>query len=293
MMVSESLVAEGRLGIVDAGLVRYFESLKKEARTVGVRVTESLYAPLVTREHLDAFLSALTVVDWVASQDADRDMHVPRGCLTGGSCPVVPFPEDELREYTTVRMLKYVDVWSEPRPAFGGKHCPIEELADLYRRGRRIGRLAVVAGSFDVIHVGHVALMQLARNMADVLIVASQSTNSIRQQPKNVRNDLPIYGEADRLSVLAALRCVDHVVLFDELDCLRTLELLCPDLYVKHERDRGRDIVAAEADLVTGMGGQTVYVDAQEHGHTSGTIIQAVRRRVEAREGGAANEEVR
>lgn len=257
------LIVEGKIGIPDASLVRHLEGLREHASCLGVRVTESTYAPFVQRVHLELFLSSLMAVDWIAPP-GERDQHaVHEGCAAQNEHRTCPLPEQALLDYTRARMLKQVDVWSEPRPAFFGKYRPVEMLAERLGRdpARRSRRLALVSGSFDIIHIGHILLMQEAKAMADVLIVAAQGTSSIRQQPKNNRGDLPIYGELDRLTLLGALACVDYVVMFDELDCRRVLEILRPDLYVKHERDRWREIVAEEADLVDRLGGHTVYTN--------------------------------
>ncbi len=68
------------------------------------------------------------------------------------------------------------------------------------------------------------------------------------------------------------------MVVFDELDCQQTLELLRPNCYVKHERDRDRDIVQQEAALVERFGGHTLYITHQEFGYASGAIVQCIRR---------------
>jgi cytidyltransferase-like protein len=193
----------------------------------------------------------------------------------------VRLPEAELEEYTVLRMTKQVDIRDEPEPS---GVCEAADLAGRYGTdpARRDLRLALVAGTFDVIHLGHLCLMEQARAMADRLVVAMQSTRSIRQQPKNHHGDLPIYGEADRIAVVTALACVDHVVLLDDLDCRRTLALLRPNCYVKHQRDRDRPIVQQEAAVVEQAGGQTFYINHPDWGYASGDIIRCVRDRSRA-----------
>jgi rfaE bifunctional protein nucleotidyltransferase chain/domain len=181
----------------------------------------------------------------------------------------VHIPHRQLAAYSEDRLFKRVDVRSN-RCAAQAKLCTLDEL-----RGSRAA--AVVSGSFDVLHPGHVRLMQQAKAQADVLVVAMQSTSSMLRQPKNRGGDRPIYSEDDRVAVVAALSCVDHVVLFDEPDCASVLDALRPSVYVKHERDRGRTVVEREAMLVRAMGGHVVYVGHSFFDFSSRGIIERLR----------------
>src|ERR1043165_3793001 len=102
----------------------------------------------------------------------------------------------------------------------------LEELPDLLR-----GRTVVLAnGCFDILHVGHVRYLQAARQMGDVLVVAINTDRSVREIKGPGR---PIQTEDERVKLVSALRCVDHVLVFDEPDVSRVLEVLRPGIHAK------------------------------------------------------------
>lgn len=85
-------------------------------------------------------------------------------------------------------------------------------------------------GCFDVLHVGHVRLLERARALGDVLVVGLNSDRSVRALKGPGR---PLFGEDDRAEVLAALSCVSWVTIFDEDTPLETLRVVRPDVHVK------------------------------------------------------------
>jgi rfaE bifunctional protein nucleotidyltransferase chain/domain len=85
-------------------------------------------------------------------------------------------------------------------------------------------------GCFDLIHVGHIRLLQKARKRGDCLVVAVNSDRSARQIKGPDRPKIP---EKERAEVLGALGCVDWVTIFDEPDPLVLIKLLKPDVLVK------------------------------------------------------------
>lgn len=94
-------------------------------------------------------------------------------------------------------------------------------------RGKKI---VFTNGCFDLLHVGHVRYLQQARELGDLLVVALNSDRSVRELKGPTR---PINLEHDRAEVLAALRCVDYVTLFDALRATSVIEALRPALYAK------------------------------------------------------------
>lgn len=102
-----------------------------------------------------------------------------------------------------------------------------ERVAGWRSRGLRI---VFTNGCFDLLHVGHVRLLQQARRMGDRLVVALNSDRSVRRLKGRNR---PVVNAADRAQVLAALAAVDAVVLFDEETPLLLIEALRPDVLVK------------------------------------------------------------
>jgi D-beta-D-heptose 7-phosphate kinase/D-beta-D-heptose 1-phosphate adenosyltransferase len=124
-----------------------------------------------------------------------------------------------------------------------------------WRRGQR-GPVVFTNGVFDVLHVGHVTLLETARAQGDALLVAVNSDRSARQLAKG--SDRPLVTEAERARLVAALGCVDCVVLFDETTPLALIEQLRPDVLVKGA-DYARDAIVG-ADQVEGWGGRVVRV---------------------------------
>lgn len=149
-----------------------------------------------------------------------------------------------------------------------GKLLERDELAAVVERARRRGATVVFTnGCFDLLHPGHVHLLQTARSFGDLLIVAINTDASVRAIKDEGR---PIYGETERAYMLGALACVDHVVLFSEPTPIPLLNLLKPDVLVKgghygHEEVVGWDVVEA-------YGGRVERVPVLDGMSTSGTI---------------------
>ena len=132
-------------------------------------------------------------------------------------------------------------------------------------------RLVFTNGVFDLLHPGHVRYLQAARNEGDTLIVAVNSDPSVRAIKGPAR---PINPEAERAEVLAALRCVDAVVVFDEETPAEIIRAIQPDVLVKgadwaHDAIVGRDTVEAR-------GGRVVRI-AVEQGWSSSAIIGKIK----------------
>ncbi|MFG1673949.1 D-glycero-beta-D-manno-heptose 1-phosphate adenylyltransferase [Micromonospora sp. NPDC049282] len=127
-----------------------------------------------------------------------------------------------------------------------------EELTALVAEHRAAGRSVVFTnGCFDVLHPGHVRYLTQARALGDLLIVAVNSDGSVRRLKGP---DRPVNPVEDRIALLAALACVDHVVIFEEDSPARLIEAVHPDVYVK-----GGDYppeMVPEAPLVRRLGGQ-------------------------------------
>lgn len=123
-------------------------------------------------------------------------------------------------------------------------------LEDLRRQGKRI---VFTNGCFDLMHVGHTRYLQAARELGDILVVGVNSDASVRSLKKGTGR--PIVPQAQRAEVLAALACVDYVVVFDEPDPVALIEALQPDVLVKGgdwapDRIAGRDVVEARGGRV-------------------------------------------
>jgi rfaE bifunctional protein nucleotidyltransferase chain/domain len=127
---------------------------------------------------------------------------------------------------------------------------------------RRAGRTVALAnGCFDVLHVGHVRYLEGAREEADVLVVAVNGDASVKKLKGAGR---PVLGEQDRALLVAAVRVVDHVVVFAEDDVTGLLLALRPDVHCK-----GTDYTpetVPEKDVVRSYGGRVAIVgDPKDH----------------------------
>lgn len=131
-------------------------------------------------------------------------------------------------------------------------------------------------GCFDILHAGHISLLNAARSQCDRLVLGLNSDASVRRLKGDGR---PVNDEHDRACVLAALASVDAVVLFGEDTPLELIEALKPDILVKGADYTVDQVVGA--DLVRRAGGRVVLVDIVAGRSTTGTIA-----RLRARAGG-------
>jgi rfaE bifunctional protein nucleotidyltransferase chain/domain len=121
----------------------------------------------------------------------------------------------------------------------------------------RAGRsLVFTNGVFDILHVGHLSLLEAARGLGDMLIVGINTDAGVRALGKGPNR--PINTEQDRARMLLALRCVDGVVLFDEPTPERLIAALRPEVHVKGGDYRVEDL--PEACIVHSYGGRVVIV---------------------------------
>ena len=127
-------------------------------------------------------------------------------------------------------------------------------------------RLVTTNGCFSVLHVGHVDLLQNARKLGGCLIVLVNSDKSL---PKHV-DFKSIVTQSARAKILAALSCVDAVVIFDEPNPIRALSRLRPDIHVKGGDYNANEL--PEKDIVHKHGGCVVTI-AHKHNESSSRII--------------------
>jgi rfaE bifunctional protein nucleotidyltransferase chain/domain/rfaE bifunctional protein kinase chain/domain len=167
--------------------------------------------------------------------------------------------------------------------------CAPTETGDVGRLVEQVrargGTVVATGGCFDLLHAGHVATLQAARQLGDCLVVCLNSDASVAALKGPGR---PVVPQADRIRLLSALGCVDAVVVFDESTPHAVLSRLRPDVWVKGGDYSGDYSGAAgapegaadlpEAELVAGWGGQTVIVPYLA-GRSTTRIIDAARTR--------------
>jgi len=155
------------------------------------------------------------------------------------------------------------------------KPIPRAKLASMGARFRRQGRRIVFTnGVFDLLHPGHVELLEAARRLGDLLVVGINSDASVRRLSKGPGR--PIVKAADRAIVMAALGCVDYVTVFGEETPLETIRLLKPDILVKGADWGANAIVGGEE--VRSWGGRVVRVKLRG-GYSTTRIVERIRGR--------------
>ena len=146
------------------------------------------------------------------------------------------------------------------------KRRSVEELPALVA-GRRV---VLANGCFDILHVGHVRYLDGARQLGDTLVVAINSDRSVRALKGEGR---PILNESERVALVSALRCVDHVVVFDEPDVTRVLNVLRPSVHAKGT-DYTEETVP-ERNQVLAYGGQ-VRITGDPKDHSTRDVIRKI-----------------
>jgi len=139
---------------------------------------------------------------------------------------------------------------------------------DARRHGRRV---VFTNGVFDLLHPGHVRYLQDARALGDLLIVGLNADASVR---RNKGPGRPINTQHERAEVLAALACVDAVVIFDEDTPAAIIELVQPDVLVKGA-DWAADAIVGR-DTVEARGGRVVRVPV-EQGYSTTAIVERIK----------------
>jgi rfaE bifunctional protein nucleotidyltransferase chain/domain len=147
----------------------------------------------------------------------------------------------------------------------------VHEAGQLATRLRAAGRRIVLAnGCFDLLHVGHVRYLEAARALGDVLFVGINGDAAVARLKGPGR---PLMPAAERLELLAALRAVDHVVVFDEDTADALVAAIRPDVHAK-----GTDYTletVPERDTVRAHGGRVVIV-GDPKGHATRDAIRTI-----------------
>jgi D-beta-D-heptose 7-phosphate kinase/D-beta-D-heptose 1-phosphate adenosyltransferase len=141
-------------------------------------------------------------------------------------------------------------------------------VTERHRSGQRV---VFTNGVFDLLHPGHVRYLQAARAEGDALVVGLNSDRSVRANKGPSR---PVTGERERAELLAALACVDGVVIFDDDTPASMIRSLRPDVLVKGADWAADQIVGR--DTVEGLGGVVVRVPI-EPGWSTTAILDKVR----------------
>jgi D-beta-D-heptose 7-phosphate kinase/D-beta-D-heptose 1-phosphate adenosyltransferase len=149
----------------------------------------------------------------------------------------------------------------------------LEQLEAERRAWRRAGRVvAFTNGCFDLLHAGHLRLLEQARALGDVLIVAINADASVRRLKGPPR---PLQPEGERAEILLALECVDRVVAYADDTPLRVIQTLLPDVLVKGS-DWAHDAIVGREE-VEAAGGRVVRVELLP-GRSTTSLLERIRK---------------
>ncbi|HXJ15978.1 MAG TPA: adenylyltransferase/cytidyltransferase family protein [Candidatus Polarisedimenticolia bacterium] len=149
-----------------------------------------------------------------------------------------------------------------------------------HRRG-----VVCVTGCFDLLHPGHIRLLEQARALGDVLVVAVQSDASVRasanqkarsqQRPKRHTPPRPITPAAERAEILAALASVDYVIEFDDPSLRELLARLRPDVVVRGAAAGAEKTISSDDKALEAIGCKVVRVPL-EPGYSTARLVERI-----------------
>lgn len=143
-----------------------------------------------------------------------------------------------------------------------------EKIVEVIEKAKHEGKKIVTTnGVFDLIHYGHVWILEEAKSLGDILIVLVNSDESVRRLRGKAR---PIIGERERAKTIAALACVDYVCIFKEDTPTEMLEVIRPHIHVKGADRKIEEIV--ERKVVEQNGGKLVLLPLIEGISTTNVI---------------------
>ena len=225
--------------------------------------------PTVAREVFDVAGAGDTVIATLAAaiasdidrRDAIQLANLAAGIVVGniGTCPVS-------RQEILARIS--LERTQENRHKVLSREEAIVRTATWRAQGRKV---VFTNGCYDLLHLGHVTLIEKAKCNGDRLIVGLNSDRSVRALKGESR---PIVGQQEREQVLAALSCVDAVVIFDEDTPLALIKELRPDILVKGSDYSEEQVVGAKE--VRSWGGRVVLVPVVNGCSTTGLVKRAV-----------------
>lgn len=263
----EDAIAAATKIITECGIENVLLTRSQDGMTLVTSKGEATHLPTEAREVFDVSGAGDTVVACLASaiaggaslSDAARIANVAAGIVVGKIGTAVVYP-DEL-----VSVLHHHDLMIGE-----AKLMPLDRMVDRVERWRRKGyKVGFTNGCFDLLHPGHLSLLQQARSNCDRLIVGLNSDASVKRLKGEAR---PVQSEAARAAVLGSLETINGVVIFGEDTPITVIEALKPDILVKGA-DYTIDKVVG-ADIVQGYGGKVVLANLADGFSTTSTIAR-------------------
>jgi D-beta-D-heptose 7-phosphate kinase/D-beta-D-heptose 1-phosphate adenosyltransferase len=227
-----------------------------------------LVIPGIAREVYDVSGAGDTVVATVAAgvgsglpfPDAARLSNLAAGIVVGklGTQPI------SLAELKTAILMRGLD----DSQIVASKLSTLDAIRLMVQTWRANGeRIVFTNGCFDLLHPGHIHLLNRARALGDRLVVGLNSDRSVRRLKGANR---PILSEEDRAALLGALTCVDAIVLFNEDTPLNLIETLKPDILAKGADYQNAEVIGRE--VVEAYGGEVALVPVLEGYSTTGIV---------------------
>lgn len=259
---------EAAKDLLDFGLESAIVTLDRDGMAWANRQGESGIAPVRPRQVYDitgAGDMVLSIVGLCLAADAPLATTVELANVAASleveRLGAVPITRQELRGRLT-----------EEGKASASKVVDLATLQMVLAERRAAGeRIVMTNGCFDLLHPGHVSSLAAARRLGDCLIVGLNSDQSVRQLKSA---DRPIIDEQGRAAMLAALECVNYVVLFDEVEVTNLVGEIRPDVLAKAAQYAVDEVVGHE--IVESYGG-TVSLVPIEGDYSTTRLIEKIR----------------
>jgi len=263
----DALNAAAQVIMEQADLKALLITRSEEGMSLFTRSGEVTHIPTMAREVFDVTGAGDTVVATLALALAGG-LPLPEGAhlanlaagIVVGKLGTATVSPEELR-----------DAVGHLRPEADSKITTLDRLLACLARERARGkRIVFTNGCFDLLHVGHVKYLQKAKSFGDILVLGLNTDDSIRRLKGPTR---PLIGQEERAHILAALDCIDYVVLFDEDTPIRLIEAILPDVLVKGGDYTREGVVGHE--IVEKHGGRVELVTFVE-GKSTTSIIHRI-----------------
>ena len=138
-------------------------------------------------------------------------------------------------------------------------------------------RIVFTNGCFDLLHIGHIRYLEKAKTLGDILVIGVNSDSSVRKIKGPKR---PVLAVKERTEILSGLECVDYITIFDEIDPLKLITFLKPNVLAKGGDWTKEQIVGRE--VVERSGGKVVIIPFIKGASTS-NLIETILKRYEKR----------
>jgi D-beta-D-heptose 7-phosphate kinase/D-beta-D-heptose 1-phosphate adenosyltransferase len=264
---SDSLDRAAGLIMEKAGLQHLLITRSEEGMSLFSRDGETVHIPTVAREVFDVSGAGDTVLASLAvgiaaglvMAEAARLANIAAGIAVAKLGTSTVSPDEIIRAVALTH--------SDSDSKIKNRDVLTAIIAGERERGKRV---VFTNGCFDLLHAGHVKYLQKARNLGDLLVLGLNSDASVRRLKGDKR---PLIGEEERAHILAALDCIDYVVLFDEDTPLELITALKPHILAKGG-DYTADGVVGK-DVVEAYGGRVELVSFVD-GKSTTNIIERV-----------------